>query len=138
MDHAALDAAFRATIYRVEIPEGCFYLRIGVADPVFDDCLRARGVGNWGIITACNPRAARLSNDENRLRQMQLRESLNGLGWTFFPACNLDPKGVWPPEPAYLILRMDETRFCALAAAYSQNAVVRGETGSPPCLLWIA
>ena len=36
MNRAALDAAFRATSYRVVTPEGIFALRIGVADAAFD------------------------------------------------------------------------------------------------------
>lgn len=137
MNAAALEAAFRATVYRVEMPEGRFDLRIGVAAAAFDECLRTRDVGRWGIVTACNPGAVRLSDDENRRCQAQLGERLAGLGWTFFAACNLDPEGAWPPEPGCLVLQIEREALCALAAEFSQLAVVCGETGSPPRLLWI-
>ena len=137
VDAAALEAAFRATIYRAELPEGRFDLRIGVLDSAFDDCLRARGVGKWGIVTACNPGAVRLSNDENRLREAGLRERLQGAGWQFFAAVNLDATGTWPPEPGCLVLQVDEAQLRALAGEFSQCALVFGDTGAAPRLLWL-
>lgn len=137
VDAAALEAAFRATIYRVELPEGRFDLRIGALDSAFDDCLRTRGVGKWGIITACNPGAGRLSNAENRLREAGLRERLHSAGWQFFAAVNLDATGAWPPEPGCLVLQIDEAQLRALAGEFSQCALVFGETGAAPCLLWL-
>lgn len=137
MNAAALEAAFRATIYRVEMPEGLFDLRIGVADAAFDESLRARGVERWGIVTACNPGTVRLPNDENLQRQVRLIERLGSLGWRFFAACNLDAEGVWPPEPGCLVLQVDAQQLRALAAEFSQLAAVCGETGLPPRLLWI-
>lgn len=137
MSIAGLEAAFRATIYRVTLPEGYFDLRIGALDPAFDDCLRARGVEAWGIVTACNPGAVRLLDEENALRQGQLNARLQGAGWPFFAACNLDVAGGWPPEPGYLVLQINETQLRALAGEFSQCAVVFGEVGSAPCLLWV-
>jgi hypothetical protein len=138
MDAAALEAAFRATIYRVDTPEGSFDLRIGVTNPVFEDYLRAQGVCCWGVITACNPGAVRLSNEENRLRLAELHDSLGRSGWPFFEACNLAADGVWPAEPGYFIHQIDQGRLCALAARFSQLAVLWGETGAPPRLLWVS
>lgn len=137
MDAAALAAAFRETIYRVEMPEGRFDLRIDVADPAFDNCLRRRGVGRWGIVTACNPGAVQLSEDLNCQRQMQLRVRLKRLGWAFVDACNLDAAGGWPAEPGCFVLRIDRASLRAVALEFSQLAVVYGETGSAPCLLWV-
>lgn len=42
MRRAALEASFRATTYRVTVPEGFFCLRIGVAHPAFDSFLLRR------------------------------------------------------------------------------------------------
>lgn len=137
MDAAALDAAFRATIYRVEMPEGRFDLRIGVACPAFDDGLRARGIGRWGVITACNPGAVRLSDELNRLRQGQLCGRLKHLGRDFYAACNFDPEGGWPAEPGCLVLEIGQEPLRLLALEFLQLAVVCGESGSPPRLLWV-
>lgn len=137
VDTAALTAAFRATIYRVEIPEGRFNLRIDIIDPAFDDCLRQRGIGRWGIVTACNPGAVLLSDDLNEERQMQLRVRLQRLGWVFHEARNLDAAGIWPAEPGCFVPQIDRASLRAVALEFSQLAVVYGETGSAPCLLWV-
>lgn len=137
MGSAKLEAAFRAAIYRVDLPEGQFDLRIGVADSAFDDCLRRRGVQCWGIVTAYNPGGVLFSADENLLGQARLCERLKGLGWEFFSACNLDPLGDWPPEPGCLVLDADLGRLHALARDFSQLALVCGERGLAPVLQWV-
>lgn len=137
LDAAVLLAAFRATIYRVEMPEGRFDLQIDVVDPVFDDCLRRRGIVRWGIVTACNPGAAQLPDDLNDEHQMQLRKRLERLGWVFLDACNLAVAGGWPAEPGYFVLQIDRTSLRAVALEFSQVAVVYAETGSAPSLLWV-
>lgn len=137
MPGAMLEAAFKATIYRVEVSEDHFDLRIGEVNRDFDDWLQVQGVNCWGILTACNPGAQRISDRENRLRQTQLQGQLQRLAWHFFPACNLDSQGVWPPEPGFLILQIDQVCLCTLARQFLQTAVVWGGVGLPARLLWI-
>jgi hypothetical protein len=135
-DTAALEAAFRATIYRVKTPEACFDLRIGVADSDLDNFLRAQNISTWGIVTACNPGAVRLSEDKNRRLQAELSEKLRSLGLRFYAACNLDPQAIWPPEPGNFILQIDQAGLRRLAEEFSQIAAVWGKVGMPPRLLW--
>jgi hypothetical protein len=132
----ALDAAFRATSYRVDDSRAGFDLRIGVVNPVFDDFLRARGVSRWGVLTAHNP-GALCADADNARRQERFLERLRELGWTFLPACNVAADGVWPAEPGALILAVDEPALRALAAEFSQLAFVCGEVGGAPRLVWL-
>jgi hypothetical protein len=132
-----LEAAFQSTIYRVSSPDGCFDLRIGLINAAFDSFLRARGAASWGIITAFNPGAIRLAEEENASRQARLQALLAQEGWAFLAACNLDVRADWPPEPSYLVLQMAQARLCMLAFEFSQSAVVWGETGQAPSLLWL-
>ncbi len=136
MSNDALTAAFLATTYRVKTSGGCFDLRIGKTDPVFDDFLRAQGVSFWGILSACNPGAVRLSVAENQRRQDNLRARLSKCGWFFFNACNVADDENWPPEPSCLILQVDEESLRVLAGDLSQLAAVCGDVGSAPRLLW--
>lgn len=131
------EAAFRATTYRVETPGRCFDLRIGQRDPAFDDFLRAQGVSFWGILTACNPGAEQLPAAENQHRQDGLRVRLASLDCRILDACNVADDEDWPAEPSYLILQADEEILRALAAEFSQLAVVCGDAGSAPRLLWV-
>ena len=131
-----LDTVFKATSYRVETEDGIFGLRIGVHDPAFDDYLRQQGASCWGLLTAYNPGGV-LCEDENPLRQMQLLERLQQLGWTYRLACNIADDGGWPAEPGFLLLQVSEMEVCSLAAEFSQRACVCGDIGSAPRLVWI-
>ncbi|MEF8699770.1 MAG: DUF3293 domain-containing protein [Candidatus Accumulibacter sp. UW26] len=144
MSRATLAAAFQATTYRVETPEGIFSLRIGTLDPVFDAFLLRHAVAaappagavGWAIVTAHNP-GGLLGEDENRLRQKRLRQRILTAGWHFLPACNVADVVGWPLEPSFLLLPADEEQSRALAAEFGQLAVVFGRTGSAPQLLWL-
>jgi len=154
----SIEAAFRATTYRVTTPEGAFALRIGVADSAFDDFLGrlpdaldpldssairatagssavSTGPG-WGILTAYNP-GALLPEHENQLRQQRLRDRLAASGRRFLAGCNLADGGAWPPEPSYLVVDVNEQYIVALGREFCQLAVVWGRRGAVPQLLWI-
>lgn len=137
MSRASLEAVFCATTYRVDLPGGSIDLRIGLESPTFDAFLRAQGASCWGILTACNPQAVRLSNDENQRHQALLLARLAESGCRFFAACNLADTGDWPAEPGCLILQVSQERLRALAVEFSQCAMVYGQAGSPPRLLWV-
>lgn len=131
-----LDAAFRATSYRVDTAEGVFDLRIGRPDPAFDDFLRRQGVSCWAVLTACNPGGVR-DDDGNRQRRLRLLERLRTLGWSFSLACNLADDPMWPEEPGFLLLQVSEKEVCSLASEFFQLACVCGNVDGAPRLVWI-
>jgi hypothetical protein len=132
----ALDAAFRATCYRVDTTDGVFDLRIGRPEPAFDDFLRRQGVSCWAVLTACNPGGIR-DDDGNRLRLMHLQERLQTLGWSFSFASNLADDKLWPAEPGFLLLQVSEQEVRSLASEFFQLAYVYGEVGGAPRLVWV-
>ena len=136
MKTAALDAAFRATCYRVDCAAGVFDLRVGVVNRAFDDFLRAQGAGCWGLLTAHNPGGVRC-DAQNAARQQALLSRIESSSWPRLSACHLADDGRWPIEPGVLILGIDEAELCALAAKFSQAAVVCGELGAAPRLVWL-
>lgn len=131
----ALDAAFRATSYRVACGEGFLDLRIGRPDPAFDDFLRRQGVSCWAVITACNPGGVR-HDDGNRLLRNRLQQRLQVLGWSFCSACNVADDPMWPAEPGVLILQVGEQEARSLATEFFQSACVCGDVGGAPRLVW--
>ena len=131
-----LDAAFRATRYRVETAVGEFDLRIGVVNPGFDDFLRGEGVCCWGLLTAYNPGGVRC-DDDNAALQRCLLQRLQQLGWRYLSAANYAADGCWPVEPSVLIVHIGEPELCALASEFFQAAVVCGEAGVAPRLVWL-
>ena len=131
-----LDAAFRATRYRVDSTVGEFDLRIGVVNSAFDDFLRVQGVCCWGVVTAYNPGGVRC-DDDNAALQRRLLQRLQQLGWRYLSAANYAADGRWPVEPSVLILRIGEPDLRLLASEFSQAAVVCGEAGVAPRLVWL-
>ena len=123
-----LEAAFLATTYRVETPDACFDLRIGLPDPAFDDFLRRQNAASWGIVTACNPGGV-LTLQQNAERNGALLGRIKALGWRYHRASNCADSGEWPVEPGYCVLDADEAGLCRLAAEFGQSAIVRGQTG---------
>ena len=136
MKDAGLEAAFRATTYRVDTGTEVFDLRIGQPNLAFEVFLSGRRVSSWAVVTACNPGAVR-SDADNVLRQAQLRDQLRARGWSYCLACNVADAGNWPDEPGYLVLQISEPAARILAAAFDQRACVCGVTGSVPRLVWI-
>lgn len=137
MTTRALAAAFRATCYRVDCAAGEFDLRIGVVNQRFDDFLRACGARRWGLVTAHNPGGALASDARNAALTQALLERIDSLSWCWLPACNLADDGSWPAEPSVLILGVGEAALCALAAEFAQAAIVCGEVGGAPRLVWL-
>lgn len=133
-----LEAAFRATAYRVETPAGRFDLRVAQTLPAaFASWLEAQNVSFWGVVTAYNPASRRLPDDVNRQASVALFKAASVAGWRAFPACNLADAGDWPPEPGWLLLGGDEAGLCALARGFSQTAVLCAAAGEAPRLHWL-
>jgi hypothetical protein len=125
----ALDAAYRATDYRVEdAPGGPFVVRIG------DVC--AEVDGEWAFVTACNPGSVRLSDDENGRRMADLEAQVRKRGWRYHHGHGVGRDGNWPPEPSLLVVGIAETEALELAERFGQNAIVVGRGGEAARLAW--
>ncbi len=85
----------------------------------------------WAFVTACKPRSQRLSDDENRQRQVRLKATLDALGLATYPGVAVDPRGEWPPEPSFLVIGIDHPTAISLAQQFEQNAIVAGRSGEP-------
>lgn len=132
-----LQTVFRATSYRVEASEACFTLRIGFTAPDFDDYLRRQGIANWGIVSAYNSMALACTEAENQRRQQDLQAQIKALGWRFLKGVNLADADDWRPEASCVLLAVNEAQVCALGRAFRQAAVVCGDSGSAPRLVFI-
>lgn len=134
----SLEAAYRAAIYRVLLPDGPLDWRIGAANAAGDGRLRARGCRErWVLLTAVNPRSQPLSAEENRDRQASLENTLQSERQRYLPALHIDPSGRWPDEPSFLLLDPPARLAESLAHHWEQNAIVRGRLGEAPQLVWL-
>lgn len=127
----ALDAAYCATSYRV----GKLALRIGEPHPWLDRLLENRGLERYAYLTAANPGSAPLPAAENAARMRALSKELEGFV-VLRGAAHADD-GAWEPEPSFLVLGVSRDDAAALGRRFGQNAILVGERGGAPELLWI-
>jgi hypothetical protein len=133
----ALEQAYRATTYRVDVPGQPFIaIRVGEHDDALDALLAARGVGSWTYITAYNPGSVPLSDAENERRHHELLADVARCGAVaVFDGLGVGDDG-WPPEPSLLVLGVGRDEACSLGRKHGQVAVVYGERGKPAELVW--
>lgn len=135
-----LDAAYRATLYRVDCPDaagGFLPIRIGALHPLVDAWLDRVGVDCWAYLSAENPASRQLPADQNAQRSAALRQALEQSGRPFLPGQAIADDGAWPPEAGFLVGGLDEADACALAGRWRQNAIVFGRRDGLSRLIWL-
>ncbi len=134
-DRRALHDAYRATTYRATLDGERVEIRVGERTPRLEARLRARGVSDWAFVTAANPHASRLSDDENARRHADLVRAVESLAFASFAGESVADDGAWPPEQSLLILGIPEAAATALARGFAQEAIVAGALGEPARLV---
>lgn len=132
-----LAAAYRATAYRIFLPDGVCDLRIDVAAAPLAAWLEINGYDRFAIITAYNPQGRLASLTVNRENQQKLLARVVQAGWPWLAGCNLADAGDWPEEPTLLLAGMSEAEGTAWGQAFGQNAVVVGDAQAIPRLVWV-
>lgn len=132
-----LEAAFRATTYRIETETGWFEVRIGQHHPAFDAFLVSRGANRWSIVTACNPGGQRCPAVTNTQARLRLLARAEALGFSHCLASNRADDGQWPVEHGVLLIGTTEDESRRLACEFGQLACVIGDPGSVARLLWV-
>ena len=84
-----LEAAYRATTYRVFLPGGVCDLRLGVVSETLRCWLETAGATRFAIVTACNPGSQSVDAEQNALRQAQLECELLEAGFEPYAAENI-------------------------------------------------
>lgn len=136
-EFSALDAAYRATTYRVHFGDGDADIRVDQFQPRVDRWLEDFGADRWAYVTAANPGSARLGDDDNQLRQAQLLAALAADSWPSVDGESIADAGDWPVEAGVLIGGMTPADALRLARRFGQNAILAGERGRPARLVWV-
>jgi len=133
-----LDGAYRATTYRVRLPDAVCDLKIDQPSPIMRDWLRRMEFSTFSLLTAYNPASQLLSSEDNERRQNALRSELEQGGVTFLAGDNCPDSEAWPVEPAICIFDLALQDACQLGLKYGQNALVFGKSDGMPHLHWIS
>lgn len=132
-----LDAAYRATTYRVYLPGGCADLRIDQGNEVLRRWLEESGCASFAIVTAHNPGSQVIDAAENAERQSQLECDLLEGNYEPYAGENRPDDDGGPIEESCFIPDITPEDACALAGIFGQNAVVCGGADAVPHLVWI-
>lgn len=133
----ALQAAFRAAEYRVLATQP-FTVHAGQPSAGLRRWMRRHQASHAVMLTACNPAGARRSAAQNRAAQARLRSKLTRINpKALLPGLNLDPRGVWPPEPSFWVLGPPPAVLAGLARAHGQGAILVCGPRARPRLRWL-
>lgn len=132
-----LEAAYRATTYRVYLPGGICDLRVGEPCETLRCWLETAGVTQFALITAHNPGSVTASDAVNAERQAQLECDLLEGNYEPYAAQNLPDADDGPVEESCFVPDLACEDACALSEDYGQNAVISGGADGVPHLVWI-
>ncbi len=132
-----LEAAYRATTYRVFLPGGICDLRVGEACETLRCWLETAGCAHFAVITAYNPGSVMASEAANAERQAQLECDLLEGNYEPYAAQNLPDGDDGPIEESCFVPDLAPEDAYALAEDYGQNAVISGSADGVPHLVWI-
>ncbi len=135
---AGLEAHYRQTEYCIHAGVHRLVFRIDRYDRETETGLIAQAgmFRQWAILTPCNPASVALCAGENAARLENFRRWLKTAAYRWLDSCNRDPAGAWPDEPGAVILDIPLAEAEALGRHYGQNAIVYGQRGCAPELVW--
>lgn len=133
---AILDA-YEAAEYHLFTGHKQLVFFIGKTQPELDALLHCNGVSSAAFITAYNPQSQRLDDHDNQAAQAQLQAILIAQNLTYLTGAGIDPKGIWPPEPSFMIFGLTLEAASSLARQFQQLAFVWIEAGQAPQLIFL-
>ncbi len=134
---ATLERIYRRARYRVYFADETIELEVGRRSPELERRLAAAQIPAWGLLTAVNPRSRPLAPRTNRDRLRRLELRLAERPWAIWPAAGVDPEGEWPDEPSYFVAGATDAELVSLAAELGQAAILAGEAGGAPRLIFV-
>lgn len=132
-----LEAAYRASCYRVYLPGGAHDLRVGVACQGLKDWMQQQQASTFAIITAYNPGSVVAPKEENAARQSALECELLEGNYEPFAGENQPDDASGMVEESCFVADITLEDACALAGDFGQRAIVFGREDAVPCLVWI-
>jgi Protein of unknown function (DUF3293) len=122
------------TNYFVSSGETPFRFRIGETN--LDKLLSRFEATTWAFVTADNPYSEQLSAAENKIRQMELIELIKSKNLQFLEGFGESSTPDWEDEICVFIFDTDLKNAIEIGKHFEQNAIVYGELGGVPQLIW--
>jgi hypothetical protein len=87
----------------------------------------------WAFITAYNPYSRVLTNEENRIRHIELIEMTEN--YVTFEGHGVGEDPTWEPELSLFIIGISKVEASKIGKKFEQNAIVFGELNNSPELI---
>ncbi len=126
-----LKQAFYTTRFCVFDPQ--LTLRIDELNADLDHFLDSQRFTEWAFITAWNPFAKTLPDEENQRRHEALQACVRAYVCREGEGIGTDP--TWAPERSLLILGIPRAEAMEIGRRFEQNAIVCGAKGQAPELV---
>ncbi len=131
------EAAYRATDYVVEAPDGAFVLRVDEPSAALAALHARYGAEGSAFVSAWNPGSAPAAARTNDAAHRRLLDVLRAGGQRVFEGWGRDPTGAWPAERSLLVLGIGAAAARSLAADFGQRALLYAGVDAVPRLLWV-
>src|ERR1700743_173316 len=128
-DRSTLEAAYLATTFRVEAPNGNIDIRVGPTQQKIDALLVQVRATEWAYVTAWNPGSRRERADQNTFAQDELLRLVRDRGFVFYEGLGIPDLEGWAPERSAWIAGIGRREAIELGRQFGQNAIVIGSLG---------
>ena len=129
--------AYYSTTYRIIKPR--IELKPGRICPQLNQLLEEKGIDHWAVITAFNPNSRHQSDKLNDLANRELKKKLDEAGKLYMESvAEADSVSSWPPEYGFFTEVSSLQEAVGLALDFGQKAIVYGERGMNPSIVWTA
>ena len=127
-------AAFRSTLYLVDLPSHRVQLRVDTPSEPLQHWLASQRHFCAALLTAHNPAAIHRDAATNQAAQQRLHALLHERGLAFCFGCNVDPQQRWPAEDSVLVADLPLPQAHKLAAHFGQLAFLWCDAAAVPKL----
>lgn len=131
-----LTAAYRATTFRVQGPEGNIDIRIGRRHAQLDALLTDLVRTEWAYITAWNPSSRPLTLEQNASAHTELVRLVRDRGLPYYEGYGIPDSEGWSPERSVWIAGLGRNAATAIGTLFGQKAIVVGSKGDAAVLLF--
>ncbi len=130
-----MEEEYKNTNYIVYTETENFTLRIGQINKEWDELLIQKSISFYFYITAWNPYSRLLTKEENQKANNHLTEKLKELNLSYYSGVGTSLNSDWS-EDSFCVLGGNKEIAYQLGKVFQQNAIVIGETGMTPELLY--
>ena len=127
----SLIEAYKNTKYKVFEPT--ITIEIGKFNQDLNNLILNHNSNEWAFITAYNPFSRVLTNDENRLRHIELKELTEK--YVTFEGHGVGQDPTWKPELSLFIIGISKSDASKIGKKFEQNAIVYGSINETPQLM---